>query len=61
MAGFTYDSRRRLTESMQQAFKEKAHLSEQERKMLPDGYYYNMPQDLCAEMRQLCGRARPGS
>lgn len=61
MAGFTYDSRRRLTESMQQAFKEKgAHLSEQERKMLPDGYYYNMPQDLCAEMRQLLRQSKTG-
>ena len=35
MAGFTYDSRRKLTESMRSALAEKgAHLSEQELNML---------------------------
>lgn len=61
MAGFSYDSRRKLTESMRGALKEKgAHLSELELKMLPDRYYYNMPPDVCNEMRRLLRQSESG-
>ena len=61
MAGFTYDSRRKLTESMRSALAEKgAHLSEQELKMLSNGYYYNMPSDVCMEMQQLLRQSDSG-
>lgn len=61
MAGFTYDSRRKLTESMRSALAEKgAHFSEQELKMLSNGYYYNMPSDVCMEMHQLLRQSDSG-
>ncbi|MDE7324112.1 MAG: DUF4132 domain-containing protein [Lachnospiraceae bacterium] len=53
MAGFSYESRTKLTETMCKELAEKGvHLSELEKKMLPDRYYYSMPRDVCNEMRQ---------
>ena len=54
MAEFTYQTRRKLSETWIAEIKEKGkHLSEREKKMLPDLYYYAMPQDVCNVMRQL--------
>ena len=54
MAGFTYQTRRKLSETWITNIKENGkHLSEREQKMLPSLYYYAFPQDVCNEMRQL--------
>ncbi len=54
MAEFTYQTRRKLSETWVADMKEKGKpLSEQEKTMLPDLYYYSMPQDTCKSMRQL--------
>lgn len=54
MAEFTYQTRRKLTETWIGELKEKGkYLSEQEKKMLPDLYYYSIPQDVCNDMREL--------
>ncbi len=54
MAEFTYQTRRKLSETWVQSTKEKGkHLSAQEKKLLPDLYYYALPQDVCSTMRQL--------
>ena len=54
MAEFTYQTRRHLSETWVADMKEKGkHLSEQEKKLLPDLYYFSMPQDVCNTMRQL--------
>ncbi|MDE7340370.1 MAG: DUF4132 domain-containing protein [Lachnospiraceae bacterium] len=54
MAEFTYQTRRKLSETWVADMKERGkHLSEREKTMLPDLYYYSMPQDTCKTMRQL--------
>ncbi len=54
MAGFTYDSRRKLTETWVKGLQEKGkHLSDKEKEMLPDVYLYTVPQKVCGEIRQL--------
>ena len=54
MAEFTYQTRRKLSETWVADMKERGkHLSEREKTMLPDLYYYSMPQDTCKSMRQL--------
>ena len=61
MAGFNYESREKLTKTMCRALEKKgAHLSECERKMLPDGYYYDLPQEVCKEMRELLQQSGRG-
>ena len=54
MAEFTYQTRRKLSETWIAGLKEQGkHLSEREKKMLPELYYYTIPQDVCNEMRSL--------
>lgn len=54
MAEFTYQTRRKLTETWLRGLKTKARfLSEREQKMLPELSCYIMPQDVCSSMRQL--------
>lgn len=54
MAEFTYQTRRKLSEAWVAGMKERGKdLSESEKKMLPEIYYYVMPQDVCEEMRRL--------
>lgn len=54
MAEFTYQTRRKLSETWIAELKEKGkHLSEQEKKMLPELSYYAIPQDVCNDMRKL--------
>lgn len=54
MAEFNYQTRRKVTETWVNDFKEKGmHLSTQEKEMLPDLYYYSIPKNACAHMRQL--------
>lgn len=54
MAEFTYQTRRKLTETWVADMKEKGkHLSEREKTMLPDLYYYTTPQETCKTIRQL--------
>jgi len=54
MAEFTYQTRRKLSETWIADVKERgARLSEREKKLLPDLYYFSMPQDVCGTMRQL--------
>lgn len=54
MAGFTYESRRKITERWVKGLKEKGkHLSNREKDMLPDVYLYMVPQKICGEIRQL--------
>ena len=54
MAEFTYQTRRKLTETWLSQLKTKAgHLSAREQKMLPELSYYIIPQDVCTLMRQL--------
>ncbi len=54
MAEFTYQTRRKLTETWLNKLKTKAgHLSAREQKMLPELSYYIIPQDVCTLMRQL--------
>ena len=54
MAGFTYESRRKITETWVKGLKEKGkHLSNREKDMLPDVYLYMVPQKICGEIRQL--------
>ncbi len=61
MAGFSYESRMKLTETMRDALVKKgANLSECETKMLPTKYYYNMPEDVCKEMRRLLRQSASG-
>lgn len=54
MAEFTYQTRRKLSETWITDLKERGkHLSDQEKKMLPDLYYFSIPQDVCNDMRRL--------
>lgn len=54
MAEFTYQTRKKLTDSwVEDAQKRGAHLSSQEKNMLPSVYHYSIPQDVCKEMREL--------
>ncbi len=54
MAEFTYQTRRRLSETWLSTLKAKSKfLSGREQKMLPELSYYIMPQDVCNFMRQL--------
>ena len=54
MAEFTYETRRKLTETWVKSMANKGkRLSKREKKMLPDIYGYTVPQDVCGEMRQL--------
>ena len=54
MAEFTYQTRRRLSETWLSTLKAKSKfLSGREQKMLPELSYYIMPQDACNFMRQL--------
>ena len=54
MAEFTYQTRRKLTETWLSKLKGKASsLSEREKKMLPELSYYIIPQDVCDHMRRL--------
>ena len=59
MAEFTYQTRRKLSETWIAEIKEKGkHLSEREKKMLPDLYAYAIPVDVCGYMRQLLDSRR---
>lgn len=59
MAEFTYQTRRKLSETWIAEIKEKGkHLSEREKKMLPDLYAYTIPVDVCGYMRQLLDSRR---
>ena len=59
MSEFTPQTRRKLTETWIADIKEKGkHLSEREKKMLPDLYAYAIPQDVCGYMRQLLDSRR---
>ncbi len=52
MPEYTYQTRRKLTETWIDACKQKAkHLSEWEQKMLPEPYVYATPQDVCQYMK----------
>ncbi|MCI8798156.1 MAG: DUF4132 domain-containing protein, partial [Dorea sp.] len=54
MAEFTYQTRKKITESWVNGLKEKgSHLSPQEKDMLPDVYGYTIPQNACGDMRKL--------
>lgn len=54
MAEFTYQTRRKLSETWVAQMKEKGrHLSEREKKLLPEIYYHVIPRDVCEEMRRL--------
>ena len=54
MAEFTYQTRKKLTDSwVEDAQTRGAHLSSQEKNMLPSVYHYSIPQDVCKEMREL--------
>ncbi|MCI8991638.1 MAG: DUF4132 domain-containing protein [Eubacterium sp.] len=54
MAEFTYQTRRKITETWVNGLKERGkHLSKQEQKMLPDVYMYAVPQEACTEIRRL--------
>lgn len=54
MAEFTYQTRRKITEAWVNKFKERGrHLSKREQDMLPDVYYYTIPQGACRYIRQL--------
>lgn len=53
MAEFTYQTRRKLSETWIQDIKQKGKLlSAQEKKLLPDINYYAIPQDVCNTMRR---------
>lgn len=54
MAEFTYQTRRKMSEDWVARTKEKAaHVSGQEKALLPSVYYHMIPQDTCAWMRKL--------
>lgn len=54
MSGFTYETRRKITEAWVNGVKERGkHLSNREKNMLPDVYYYTIPQAACQFMRKL--------
>ena len=54
MAEFTYQTRRKLTETWVKEIKERGkHLSKREKDMLPDVYYHAIPQEACQFMRRL--------
>lgn len=53
MAEFNYQTRRKLSETWIAGIKSKgAHLSEQEKKLLPDLYYYGISRDVCDMIRE---------
>lgn len=54
MKEFSYESRMKLNEKIAKTFEKRgSNLSNREKKMLPDKYYYSIPVDVCNEMRQL--------
>lgn len=54
MAEFTYQTRRKLSETWIEGIEEKGKaLSGEEKELLPDLYYYTVPRDVCDSMRQL--------
>lgn len=54
MAEFTYQTRRKITETWVNEMQEKGkHLSGQEKELLPDVYGYTIPQEACYSMRKL--------
>lgn len=54
MAEFTYQTRRKLSETWVAGIGEKGKgLSKEEKELLPDLYYYTMPRYVCDTMRQL--------
>lgn len=62
MAEFTYESRKKISETWVYGLKEKGkHLSEREKKMLPEIYRTIMPSDVCNEMRKLLERGTYGT
>lgn len=61
MAGFSYESREKLTKTIRAALvKKAAKLSESEQKMLPDAFYNDLPQEVCEDMRQLLRQSKSG-
>ncbi len=59
MAEFTYQTRRKITETWVNGLQEKGkHLSVQEKEMLPDVYGYTIPQEACYAMRRLLSEGR---
>ncbi len=54
MPEFTYETRKKITETWVNGIKEQGkHLSRREKDMLPDVYYYTIPQEACRFIRQL--------
>ncbi len=54
MAEFTYQTRKKLSETWVNEFQEKGkHLSKTEREMLPEVYSYTVPRDACDLIRKL--------
>lgn len=54
MAEYTYESRRKLTETFVKEYKKRGkNLSAREKAMLPDIYDHTVPRDTCNEIRQL--------
>ena len=57
MPEFTYETRKKITETWVNGIKEQGkHLSRREKDMLPDVYYYTIPQEACRFIRQLLDR-----
>ena len=54
MAEFTYQTRKKLSETWVNEFQEKGkHLSKKEKEMLPEVYSYAIPRDACDFIRKL--------
>ena len=57
MPEFTYQTRRKITETWVNQIKERGgHLSKREKDMLPDVYSYTIPQEACRYIRRLLER-----
>ncbi len=62
MAGFTYQSRKKISEKWVYGLKEKgSHLSEREKKLLPEIYGTVMPLEACGYMRKLLAEGTYGT